>query len=90
MAPEQLQREGRLCVLQNPQLFHSSIRDNLLWSYNSASESELWDVLQIANVASFVKDLPQGIDTIVGDHGNRLSGGQCQRIALARALLRKL
>jgi ABC-type bacteriocin/lantibiotic exporter with double-glycine peptidase domain len=76
-------------VPQDSQLFHSSIRDNLLWSFDSASESDLWNVLQLANAAAFVKDLPQGIDTLVGDRGIRLSGGQRQRIALARALLRK-
>jgi ATP-binding cassette subfamily B protein len=76
-------------VPQDPQLFHCSIRDNLLWSFESASESDLWDVIQLANAEAFVKDLPQDIDTIVGDRGIRLSGGQRQRIALARALLRK-
>jgi ATP-binding cassette subfamily B protein len=76
-------------VPQDPQLFHASIRDNLLWSWDQASEGELWEALQLANAAGFVRDLPQGIDTIVGDRGVRLSGGQRQRIALARALLRK-
>lgn len=76
-------------VPQDPQLFHSSIRDNLLWSFDSSSESDLWDVLKLANAANFVKELPEGIDTIVGDRGVRLSGGQRQRIALARALLRR-
>ena len=76
-------------VPQDPQLFHSSIRDNLLWSFALASESDLWNALQLANAAAFVNSLPQGIDTIVGDRGIRLSGGQRQRIALARALLRK-
>jgi ATP-binding cassette subfamily B protein len=76
-------------VPQDPQLFQASIRDNLLWSFDSASESDLWNVLQLANATAFVRDLPQGIDTLVGDRGIRLSGGQRQRIALARALLRK-
>ena len=76
-------------VPQDPQLFHSSIRDNLLWSWEQASEVELWEALRLANAEAFVKDLPQSIDTIVGDRGVRLSGGQRQRIALARALLRK-
>ena len=76
-------------VPQDPQLFHFSIRDNLRWSFDSASESDLWNALQLANAAAFVKELPQGIDTVVGDRGVRLSGGQRQRIALARALLRK-
>lgn len=76
-------------VPQDPQLFHSSIRDNLLWSFEQAKEADLWRALELANAAAFVKDLPQGIDTIVGERGMRLSGGQRQRIALARALLRK-
>ncbi|MDC0239205.1 ABC transporter ATP-binding protein/permease [Candidatus Thioglobus sp.] len=76
-------------VPQEPILFHSSIRDNLLWSSGSSSEEELWTALDVANATLFVKQLPQGIDTIVGDRGTRMSGGQRQRIALARALLRK-
>lgn len=76
-------------VPQDPQLFHASIRDNLLWSVAGATESDLWEALGLANATSFVKELPQSIDTVVGDRGIRLSGGQRQRIALARALLRK-
>ena len=76
-------------VPQDPQLFHSTIRDNLLWSYADAKEDDLWEALRLANAAAFVKELPQGINTVVGDRGVRLSGGQRQRIALARALLRK-
>ena len=70
-------------------LFNSSVRDNLLWSNSSSSEEDIWRSLEAANAALFVKDLPQGLDTIVGDRGTRMSGGQRQRIALARALLRK-
>lgn len=76
-------------VPQDPLLFHASIRDNLLWSYPHGSEVDLWGALRMANAEAFVKQLPQGIDTIVGDRGVRLSGGQRQRIALARALLRR-
>ena len=76
-------------VPQDPQLFYSSIRDNLLWSFAGASDDELWNALHLANAADFIKALPQGMDTVVGDRGIRLSGGQRQRIALARALLRK-
>jgi ATP-binding cassette subfamily B protein len=76
-------------VPQDPQLFHSTIRDNLLWSFEQAKEDDLWEALRLANAATFVKELPQSIDTVVGDRGIRLSGGQRQRIALARALLRK-
>lgn len=76
-------------VPQDPMLFHASIRDNLLWSFEEANESDLWAALRLANGETFVKELPHGIDTVVGDRGVRLSGGQRQRIALARALLRK-
>ena len=76
-------------VPQDPLLFHSSIRDNLLWSFEQAKENDLWGALRLANAENFIKELPQGIDTVVGDRGARLSGGQRQRIALARALLRK-
>ena len=76
-------------VPQDPLLFHASIRDNLLWSFEQAKEDDLWEALRLANAEDFVKELPQGIDTLVGDRGVRLSGGERQRIALARALLRK-
>ena len=76
-------------VPQDPLLFHASIRENLLWSFEQAKEDALWGALRLANAENFVKELPQGIDTLVGDRGVRLSGGQRQRIALARALLRK-
>jgi ATP-binding cassette subfamily B protein len=76
-------------VPQDPLLFHTTIRDNLLWSFEQAKEDDLWEALRLANAADFVNKLPQGIDTIVGDRGVRLSGGERQRIALARALLRK-
>lgn len=76
-------------VPQDPLLFHASIRDNLLWSNPEAEESELWNACRMANAERFVRQLPEGIDTVVGDRGVRLSAGQRQRIALARALLRK-
>jgi ATP-binding cassette subfamily B protein len=76
-------------VPQDPLLFNGSIRDNLLWSFEQAKEDDLWGALRLANAEDFVKELPQGIGTLVGDRGVRLSGGQRQRIALARALLRK-
>jgi ABC-type multidrug transport system fused ATPase/permease subunit len=75
-------------VPQDPMLFDCSIRDNLLWSNENATEFEIWDVLKLANADSFIKELPNGLDTLVGDRGVRLSGGQRQRIALARALIR--
>lgn len=76
-------------VPQDPQLFNCSIRENLLWSFERSSESELWDACQLANAEEFIRKLPMGLDTVVGDRGIRLSGGQRQRVALARALIRK-
>ena len=76
-------------VPQDPLLFHASVRDNLLWSHPEATEADLWEACRLANAETFVRELPFGLDSIVGDRGVRLSGGQRQRIALARALLRK-
>jgi ABC-type multidrug transport system fused ATPase/permease subunit len=76
-------------VPQDPVLFHATIRENLLWSYENATDLELWKACEISNAKEFISLLPLGLDTIVGDRGVRLSGGQRQRIALARALIRK-
>ena len=76
-------------VPQEPQLFNYSIRDNLLWACEEAVEEELWNACRLSNCYELIKQLPGGLDTVVGDRGVMLSGGQRQRIALARALLRK-
>lgn len=68
-------------------LFNATIRQNLLWSKPDASEDELREVLKRV-AGEFVLNLPNGLETVVGDQGIRLSGGERQRIALARALLR--
>lgn len=75
-------------VAQDTVLFHDTVRANLLWAKPQASENELNAVLQSA-AAEFVLEMPGGLDTIVGDRGVLFSNGQRQRIALARALLRK-
>jgi ATP-binding cassette subfamily C protein len=75
-------------VAQDTFLFNDTVRNNLLLARNDASEKELNDVLEISS-AEFVFDLPDGLDTIIGDRGVRLSGGERQRLALARALLRR-
>jgi ATP-binding cassette subfamily C protein len=75
-------------VAQDTVLFHDTVRANLRWAYPEASEQEMTESLKLA-AAEFVFDLPQGLDTVVGDRGMLLSHGQRQRIALARALLRK-
>jgi ATP-binding cassette subfamily B protein len=76
-------------VPQDSILFNMSIRDNLLWAKDSATEDEIKAACKKANAADFIEGFPQGYDTVVGDRGVRLSGGQIQRIALARAILRK-
>ena len=75
-------------VLQRPHIFNASIRENLLLARPDAADSELMDALDKVSLASFVKDLPQGLGTIAGSEGLRLSGGQRQRLALAQALLK--
>lgn len=76
-------------VPQDPFLFHISIRDNLLWGKDRASEKEIYKACEKANATEFIDRLPEKLDTIVGERGIRLSGGQRQRVAIARAVLRK-
>jgi ATP-binding cassette subfamily C protein len=82
-------RESVAIAPQDPFLFHDTIRANLLWARPEATERDLWSALGLAAAAAFVEALPAGLDTIVGDRGARVSGGERQRIALARALLRE-
>ncbi|MCG2771117.1 MAG: ABC transporter ATP-binding protein/permease [Desulfobacterales bacterium] len=76
-------------VPQEGLLFNTSIRNNLLWSNNEASESDIFNACKLARAHEFIQNCANGYDTIVGDRGVRLSGGEIQRIALARAILRK-
>jgi ATP-binding cassette subfamily B protein len=76
-------------VPQDAILFNASITENLLWSKEDATEEAITRACEQANVVEFVKDLPEGYETVVGDRGVRLSGGQAQRLALARAILRE-
>jgi ATP-binding cassette subfamily C protein len=76
-------------VPQDTFLFHDSVRGNLLWARPDATESDLWRALQSAAADDFVSALPAGLDTVVGDRGVLMSGGERQRLALARALLRR-
>ncbi|MGI9318179.1 MAG: ABC transporter ATP-binding protein [bacterium] len=82
-------RAGISLVPQKPVLFDLSVRDNLLWANSEATESELWHACEVADAKDFINQLPNGLDTEIGDSGIRLSGGQVQRIALARAIIRK-
>lgn len=76
-------------VPQDSVLFNMSIKDNLRWTNEAATEKELRHACQQANAEEFIKKFPRGYETVAGDRGVRLSGGQIQRIALARAILRK-
>ncbi len=75
-------------VPQNSILFTGSIRDNILYGLHNVSEELLNRVVHLANIYEFTKDLPNGLDTMVGENGANLSGGQKQRISIARALIR--
>lgn len=76
-------------VPQETFLFRGSIKENLLWGKPSAGESELWRALDLAAASDFIREMPDGLDTQLGDRGARLSVGQRQRIAFARAILRQ-
>ena len=81
-------RERVSMVRQHPFIFNESVRYNLTIGNREATESEIREACRIAQVTEFLDDLPDGLDTVLGDDGVRLSGGQRQRIALARALLK--
>jgi ATP-binding cassette subfamily B protein len=75
-------------VTQDAHLFHDTIRANLAYAKPGATEDEMVSVLQSAQVWDLVSGLPEGLDTVVGDRGHRLSGGEKQRLAIARLLLK--
>lgn len=75
-------------VPQNPFMFSSSVKDNVALSNQSASADQIHDALRLALASEFVAELPLGIDSRIGEEGATLSGGQCQRLAIARAVLR--
>jgi len=76
-------------VANETTLFHLSVRENLRWARPGASEAEMLDALRLAAADEFVRALPQGLDTVLGERGVTLSQGERQRIALARAILRR-
>jgi ATP-binding cassette subfamily B protein len=75
-------------VTQEAHLFHDTVRANLAYARPEASEQQMQAALQAAQIWDLVVSLPSGLDTVVGDRGHRLSGGEKQRIALARLLLK--
>lgn len=76
-------------VLQKPQLFSISIKDNIKFGNENATDEEIKEVCKLLGIDEFIKNLPNGIDTIIGEMGYNLSNGQKQLISFARALIRK-
>jgi len=91
LEPELLRpwREQIGYVAQDTFLFNDTVRSNLLWACPEAGEEDIWQALKLAAAAGFISELPEGLETVLGDRGVRLSGGERQRLALARALLRE-
>jgi ATP-binding cassette, subfamily B, bacterial len=75
-------------VTQDAHMFHDTIRNNLLYARPDATDEQTWEALRAAQVDSLVQALPDGLDTVVGDRGYRLSGGEKQRMAIARLMLK--
>jgi ATP-binding cassette subfamily B protein len=74
-------------VTQDGHLFHDTVRENLLLARPEATDDEVWDALERARLAPLVRSLPDGLDTVVGERGYRFSGGERQRLTIARVLL---
>ena len=75
-------------VTQETHLLHATIRENLTYAKSDASDKELWSAIEGASLAERVRELPLGLDTVVGERGYKLSGGERQRLAIARVLLK--
>jgi len=75
-------------VTQDAILFNDTVKNNMLLGVENASDEQIIEALKIANAWEFVEELPQGIETNIGDSGNKLSGGQKQRLSIARAVLK--
>ncbi|KAJ8549394.1 hypothetical protein K7X08_033101 [Anisodus acutangulus] len=75
-------------VSQEPILFATTIRENISYGKENATDEEISAAIELANAANFIDKLPQGLDTMVDEHGTQLSGGQKQRLAIARAILK--
>ncbi|MCD6639652.1 MAG: ATP-binding cassette domain-containing protein, partial [Nocardioides sp.] len=76
-------------VTQDAHMFHDTIGANLRYARPEADEAAVWEALEAAQIATLVRGLPDGLDTVVGDRGYRLSGGERQRLAIARLLLKE-
>ena len=81
-------RQFLAVVPQTTLLFSASIRENITYGLTNISEQQLDAVIEAAQLRSLIEDLPNGLDTLVGENGSQLSGGQKQRISIARSLIR--
>jgi ATP-binding cassette, subfamily B, bacterial len=81
-------RDNTGFVTQEPFLFNTTLRENLTLAKHEASDDELWKILEAANAAEFIRALPDGLETMAGERGIRFSGGEKQRLSIARALLK--
>ncbi|WP_234414198.1 ABC transporter ATP-binding protein [Paenibacillus sp. CAA11] len=83
-----LYRQRLAVVPQTTVLFSGSIRNNITYGLSDVPEEKLQEVIRLANLQDVIAQMPQGLDTLIGEHGGKLSGGQRQRIAIARAMIR--
>ena len=81
-------RHKMAIVSQDTFIFNASVRDNIAYGTENATEDDIYKAARSANALEFIQDMPDGLDNMLGDRGVRLSGGQRQRIAIARAMLR--
>lgn len=82
-------REKVGIVMQRSVLFQGTIRENICWGREDATDAEIWEALEIAQAKEIVEKKPEGLDTMVSQGAKNLSGGQKQRLSIARALVRK-
>lgn len=75
-------------VTQDSHMYHDTIRANLMYARIDATDEQIWDACEDAQIADMIRALPDGLETVVGDRGHRLSGGEKQRLAIARLLLK--
>lgn len=81
-------RRNMSCVLQNTSIYSGTVRQNILMGKQEAADEEIWQALEIAQAADFVRELPEGLDHVIKQSGKNLSGGQKQRLSIARAVLK--
>ncbi len=81
-------RNKMAIVSQDTFIFNTTVRNNIAYGLSGITDEQVWEAASLANALQFIEELPDGMDTILGDRGVRLSGGQRQRLAIARALLR--